>query len=111
MEAIEKLKLLTAWDLEPVLSEAELGEALANYAIADSQAFAPVNEEWSPTYNLNAVEAHAWNDQGCPGRSYGRDRSAGPAHRNIEGLRKLPIDGQDLRSERHGERFDQITHS
>ncbi len=60
MEAIEKLKLLTAWDLEPVLSEAELGEALANYAIADSQALAPVNEEWSPTYNLNAAAAHAW---------------------------------------------------
>ncbi len=60
MEPIEKLKLLTAWDSEPVLSADELGETLAAYAAPDSGGLAPVSVDWTPTYNLNAAAAHVW---------------------------------------------------
>lgn len=60
MEPIEKLKLLTAWNLEPVLSADELNESLWAYATADANGFAPISEAWTPTYNLNAAAAHVW---------------------------------------------------
>lgn len=60
MEPIEKLKLLTAWDAEPVLTTDELNETLAAYATGDAYGFAPISEEWTPTYNLNAAAAHVW---------------------------------------------------
>ena len=60
MEPIDKLKLLTAWDIEPVLTEGELGDTLAAFALADVNGLAPINEEWTPTYDLNAAAAQAW---------------------------------------------------
>ena len=60
MEAIDKLKLMTAWDTEPALTEDELEEALANAALEDANGLAPLHEEWTPTYDLNAAAAAAW---------------------------------------------------
>ena len=60
MEPLDKLKLLTAWNAEPVLTEAELEETLAAFALEDSGGLSPLNEEWTPTYNLNAAIAEAW---------------------------------------------------
>jgi len=60
MEPIEKLKLLTAWDAEPPLTEEELGDTLAAFALEDMNGLAPINEEWTPTYDLNAAAAQAW---------------------------------------------------
>ncbi len=60
MTSLEKLKLLTAWDIEPALTEDELGDTLAAFALEDANGLAPINEEWTPTYDLNAAAAQAW---------------------------------------------------
>lgn len=57
---LEKLKLLTAWETEPVLTEGELGEALASSALTDANGLTPANEEWTPTYDINAAAAESW---------------------------------------------------
>ncbi len=36
MSALDELKLLTAWDTEPTLTEAELNSALAKAALPDA---------------------------------------------------------------------------
>jgi len=60
MTELEKLKLLTAWDTEPVLTEDELGDTLAAFALTDANGLTPANEEWTPTYDINAAAARAW---------------------------------------------------
>jgi hypothetical protein len=60
MDAIDKLKLMTAWDTEPALTEDELNDALAAAALQDVAGRAPTHEEWTPTYDLNAAAAAAW---------------------------------------------------
>lgn len=56
----EKLKKITAWDVEPLLTEAEIDELLLQGAIADKEANAPSSEDWSPTYDLNSAAAAGW---------------------------------------------------
>ncbi|MEQ1643096.1 MAG: hypothetical protein ABL959_06595 [Pyrinomonadaceae bacterium] len=60
MDYLEQLKQLTAWDVEPTLTEPELEDILATAALEDAAGLAPLNEEWSPTYDLNAAVAKAW---------------------------------------------------
>ena len=60
MTDLEKLKQLTAWDVAPELTEDDLEECLAGVALEDLNGFAPINEEWTPTYDLNAAAAQAW---------------------------------------------------
>lgn len=60
MEPIEKLKQMTAWEIEPALSEDDLDEVLAAAAIADANGLAPLHEEWTPTYDLFTAAAQAW---------------------------------------------------
>ncbi len=60
MTDLEKLKQLTAWDVVPELTEEELEECLACVALEDANGFAPINEEWTPTYDINAAAAQAW---------------------------------------------------
>ncbi len=57
---LDKLKRMTAWASEPVLTEDELTATLATFAREDLSGLAPVNEEWTPTYDLNAAAAQAW---------------------------------------------------
>ncbi len=56
----EKLKKLTAWDTMPALTEDELDELLVSSALEDKDGFAPLHEEWSPTYDLNTAAANGW---------------------------------------------------
>lgn len=51
---------MTAWDAEPVLAEDDLDQLLATAALEDANGLAPLNEEWTPTYDLNAAAAAAW---------------------------------------------------
>ena len=51
---------MTAWETEPVLTDDDLGELLAAAALADANGLAPLHEEWSPTYDLNAAASAAW---------------------------------------------------
>lgn len=60
MTFLEKLKLLTAWDTAPALTEDEIEEMLAAAALQDANGLAPLHEEWTPTYDLNAAAAAAW---------------------------------------------------
>ena len=60
MEPIDKLKQMTAWDADPALTEDELGELLAGAALEDASGFAPLNEEWTATYDLNTAASQAW---------------------------------------------------
>ena len=57
---LEKLKKLTAWETDPVLTEDEVEELLAEAALEDKDGLAPVPEEWTPTYDLNAAAAAGW---------------------------------------------------
>lgn len=57
---IEKLKRMTAWDMDPPLSEDDLAELLAAAALEDVAGLAPLHEEWTPTYDLNAAASAAW---------------------------------------------------
>src|SRR5688500_12667701 len=58
--AKEKLKKLTAWATEPELSDGEIDELLATSGVADAEGNAPLSEEWTPTYDVNAAAAEGW---------------------------------------------------
>lgn len=60
MSYLNKLKQLTAWDAEPTLTEDELTELLAATALEDAAGLAPLHEEWTPTYDLNAAASQGW---------------------------------------------------
>ena len=60
MEPLEKLKQMTAWDIEPTLTEDDLDELLAAAALQDIHGLAPANEEWTPTYDLNGAAVAGW---------------------------------------------------
>jgi hypothetical protein len=60
MTPLEKLKLITAWDKAPVLSEDELDAVLAQSAVVDTAGLAPIDALWTPTYDMNAAAAAAW---------------------------------------------------
>ena len=60
MSHLDKLKQLTAWDAEPTLTEDELTGLLDASALEDANGLAPLNEEWTPTYDLNSAAAQAW---------------------------------------------------
>jgi len=51
---------MTAWDAEPSLTETELEDTLAAVALEDAAGLAPLHEEWTPTYDLNAAATKAW---------------------------------------------------
>ena len=58
--ALEKLKLLTAWETEPVLSEIEVEDILNASSIADEEGNEPENDNWTPTYDINKAAADGW---------------------------------------------------
>lgn len=51
---------MTAWDVEPTLSEADLDGILAVVAMEDVDGLPPDDSGWTPTYDLNAAAAAAW---------------------------------------------------
>lgn len=60
MEAIDHLKLMTAWQSSPQLSEAELEALLAKFSLMDAAGRPPTASGWTPTYNLRAAAREAW---------------------------------------------------
>ncbi|MBX3298621.1 MAG: hypothetical protein KF736_04060 [Acidobacteria bacterium] len=60
MTAIEELRLLTASAIEPALADDELAAILAYAARPDPGGFAPQDEQWTPTYDINAAAARGW---------------------------------------------------
>ena len=60
MEPIDKLKQLTAWNIEPALTEDDLNELLAVAALEDADGLTPEAAEWTPTYDLDTAASQAW---------------------------------------------------
>jgi len=60
MSYLDQLKLITAWDDKPELTEDDLNSALATAAMADADGHAPTNIAWTPTYDLNSAASAAW---------------------------------------------------
>ncbi len=60
MTYLEKLKQMTAWDAEPLLTEGDLDELLVGASLEDANGLAPLHEEWTPTYDLNSAAAQGW---------------------------------------------------
>ena len=58
--AKDKLKKMTAWDVEPALSDDEIDELLGPSARVDPSGSAPGALDWVPTYDLNAAAADGW---------------------------------------------------
>ncbi|MEQ1762221.1 MAG: hypothetical protein ABL984_03645 [Pyrinomonadaceae bacterium] len=56
----EKLKKITAWDVEPELTDTEIDELLLQAAVADKEGNGPASEDWLPTYDLNSAAAAGW---------------------------------------------------
>ena len=57
---LDKLKLITAWEDDPALTEDELEEILASVGVTDSEGFGPGEEDWSPSYDINKAASEAW---------------------------------------------------
>ena len=51
---------MTDWSTAPAVTEDELNEALAAAACEDKNGLAPTDEDWTPTYDLNAAASAAW---------------------------------------------------
>lgn len=60
MQMMNKLKLLSAWETEPVLTETELEEILDSAAVPDTDGNSPTNDNWVPTYDINKAAGEAW---------------------------------------------------
>lgn len=60
MSYIDQLKLITSWETTPALTEDDLESALAGSAVEDAAGFAPLDETWTPTYDINAAASAAW---------------------------------------------------
>lgn len=57
---LDKLKRMTAWEIDPALSEDDLNAALDTAPLPDLNGNSPADEEWQPTYDLNSAAAEAW---------------------------------------------------
>ncbi len=51
---------MTAWNVEPTLSEGDLDGVLAAVAMEDIDGLPPHDVDWKPTYDLNAAACAAW---------------------------------------------------
>ncbi len=60
MSYLDQLKLITAWESEPALTEDDINAALGGAALKDAAGVDPLHEEWTPTYDLNAAASAAW---------------------------------------------------
>lgn len=51
---------MTAAAVEPFLTDPEIAELLAMFALEDSDGNVPSAFEWEPTYNLNKAASEGW---------------------------------------------------
>jgi hypothetical protein len=58
--AKDKLKRMTAWDVEPTLTDGEIDELLIPCCLVDKDGLTPSDPEWTPTYDLNLAAANGW---------------------------------------------------
>ena len=51
---------MTSWNIAPELADGEIDELLIQFGLADSGGLGPIEEDWIPTYDLNAAAAAGW---------------------------------------------------
>ena len=56
----DKLKKMTAWDVEPTLTDGEIDELLIPCCLRDKDGLTPSDPSWTPTYDLNLAAANGW---------------------------------------------------
>ncbi|MCA1590401.1 MAG: hypothetical protein LC730_06845 [Acidobacteria bacterium] len=56
----DRLKKMTAWNVAPTLTETELDNLIAQASLVDAEGFSPLDENWTPTYDLNSAASAAW---------------------------------------------------
>jgi hypothetical protein len=56
----DKLKKMTAWNVDPQLTDAEIDELLIAASLADSTGLPPSDPAWTPTYDLNLAAVSGW---------------------------------------------------
>ena len=56
----QRLKIYTAWDTQPALSQAEIAELLAMFSKTDANGVAPGDPGYVATYNLRAAAREGW---------------------------------------------------
>jgi hypothetical protein len=56
----DTLKKMTAWDVEPTLTDDELDELLIPCCLMDKTGLPPSDPDWTPTYDLNLAAANGW---------------------------------------------------
>lgn len=59
-EAYELLEYMTAADAEPTLSVAQLERLMELAKREDTEGVAPTDDEWEPTFDLDAAAAEGW---------------------------------------------------
>ena len=52
--------MMIAWENEPLLSSDDLENLLASAAVSDAKGAKPEDNDWLPTYDLNAAAAQCW---------------------------------------------------
>lgn len=57
---LDRLKMMTAWDKVPTLSNTEVQDILDQFAKADADGLAPTDEDWTPTYAMRAAARQGW---------------------------------------------------
>jgi hypothetical protein len=60
MSYLDQLKLITAWDTAPELTEDELNDLLGTASVSDAAGHGPGHLDWTPTYDINTAAAAAW---------------------------------------------------
>jgi len=60
MSYLDQLKLITAWETEPALTEDDLNAVLGGAALKDAAGLDPLHEDWTPTYDVNTAASAAW---------------------------------------------------
>jgi hypothetical protein len=58
--AKDTLKKMTAWDVEPALTDGEIDELLLPCCLKDKTGLPPTDPEWTPTYDLHTAAADGW---------------------------------------------------
>src|SRR6476619_6768368 len=56
----DTLKTMTAWDVEPALTDGEIDELLIPCCLKDKEGLPPTDPSWTPTYDLHTAAADGW---------------------------------------------------
>lgn len=58
--ALARLKLYSAWDSDPAISDADMGTILDLYALEDAAGLPPTDLAWAGAWDIRAAARKAW---------------------------------------------------